>query len=258
VLVLNTFTGEKPELGVSEIAGATGMNRSTVHRLLASLQHHELVQQLPESKKYALGPHILRLAHAAHARVNLRSIATPVMGWLRDKCNETVGLHVPEGEFARVVLDQVESYRPLRRTYTEIGGPPIPIYHGAPGKALLAFYPAEIQEQVLSRPLEPATPHTITDPAELRAELQRIRERGYALSIEERTPEISTVSVPLRNHTGDVVAALSITGPSRRLTENDLVELAPLALEAAARISGQLGYLQDGHGGESERENSHS
>lgn len=241
VAILDTFTADRSEMGVSEISRITGLSRSTAHRLLASLQHHELVQQLP-NKNYALGPHVLRLAQVAFAKVNLQYTARPIMTWLRDLCDETVGLHVPQGDTARITLDQIESGQPLRRTYTDIGQP-IPIHQGAPGKVLLAYRPPEVREGILSKKLEAATPRTITDPEKLRAELSKVLKKDYALSFEERVPEISTISVPVRNHTGTVIAALSVTGPSSRLSKKRLIEFFPLAAEAAQAISVSLGYV---------------
>lgn len=240
VAILDAFTAERSEMGVSEIAGHTGLSRSTVHRLLVSLQHHELVQQLPNSKNYALGPHVLRLAQVAFAKVNLQYTARPIMTWLRDHCDETVGLHVLQGNTARIVLDQVESGQPLRRTYTDIGRP-ISIHQGAPGKVLLAHHPLDVQEEILSGRLDAATPRTITDPNKLRAELRNVLKRDYALSFEERVPQISTISVPIRNHTETVISALSVTGLSRK----HLVGFFPYAAEAAQKISTNLGYVEE-------------
>jgi IclR family transcriptional regulator, acetate operon repressor len=241
VAILDAFTADRPELGVSEIARLTGLSRSTVHRLLVTLRRHELVQQLPGSTAYALGPHLLRLAQAAYSHVNLQKAARAVMSQLRDECDETVGLHGRLGPTTRTVLDQVESSQPLRRTYIEIGMP-IPIYQGAPGKVLLAFSSKELQEEILSGELVPATPRTITDPDKLRAELMRTRRNGFALSLEERVEGISTLAVPIANHTGMVIAALSITGPSSRLTRRRLLELVEPAARAAHTISVNLGY----------------
>jgi len=241
VAILNAFTLERPSLSVSQLARITGLSRSTTHRLLTSLQHHELVAQLG-NRDYTLGPHILRLAQVAWSSVNIPVIARTIMEWLRDQCNETVGVHVPHGDFDRTVIDQAESRQPLRRTYTELGQP-IPIHQGAPGKVLLAFRPAELQERILARPLDQATPQTITDVEELRAELRRVAEQGYAFSLEERVMGIATVAVPIYNHTGEVVAALSVTGPKTRLTQERLLNLVPLTREAADRISSNLGYL---------------
>jgi IclR family transcriptional regulator, acetate operon repressor len=244
VAILDAFTADRPELGVSEIARITGLSRSTVHRLLGTLRRHELVQQIPSTRNYALGPHLLRLAQIAFSNVNLQNVAKMVMVELRDQCEETVGLHVRLGPFTRTVLDQVESKKALRRTYNEIGVA-IPIYQGAPGKVLLGHDDAELQERVLAGPLEAATARTITDPAKLRGELKRARKNGYALSFEERVEGISTVAVPIANHTRSVIAALSVTGPSTRVGRKQLLAFVPLAQEAARRISASLGFAGD-------------
>jgi IclR family acetate operon transcriptional repressor len=244
--ILDAFTPERSALGVSEIARITGLSRSTVHRLLVTLRRHELVQQLPDTKNYTLGPHLLRLAQVAFSNVNLKTIAKEVMEQLRSRCDETVGLHTRLDPTTRTVLDQAESSQALRRTYTEIGLP-IPIYQGAPGKVLLAHSPPELQEEVIAGRLEAATPRTITDPNKLRAELGRTRKNGYALSFEERVVGTSTVAVPIANHTGAVVAALSVSGPSSRLSRKRLLGLVPLASEAAIAISTKLGYVAEDH-----------
>jgi IclR family acetate operon transcriptional repressor len=244
VAVLDAFRERRGEMGVSEMARATGLSRSTAHRLLASLEVHGLVQQLPASGRYALGPHLLRLAHAVDpttAHVSLQTFARPVMERLRDHCDETVGLHVRVSPTARAVVDQVESRQPLRRTYTDLGQP-IPIHEGAPGKLLLALSPEGVRERVLGGALERATERTITAAAELRAELERIRAAGYALSLEERVAGVFGLAVPVRDFTGNAVAALSVSGPSSRLTEERLRALAPEALRAGAELSASLGW----------------
>jgi IclR family acetate operon transcriptional repressor len=242
VMIMDAFTPDRTQLGVSEIARITGLKRSTVHRLLVTLRRHEFVQQVASSTDYALGPRILRLAQVAATSVNLQTAARRIMPRLRDECGETVGLHARLGPTTRTVLDQAESRQTLRRSYTEIGKS-IPIYQGAPGKVLLADTPRELQEEVLSGKLEAATSRTIVDPEKLRAELQRARKNGYALSLGERVPGISTLAVPIFNHTGSVIAALSITGPSRRVTKKRLLEMIPLAQAAAREISSSLGHI---------------
>ncbi|HEX7004734.1 MAG TPA: IclR family transcriptional regulator [Trueperaceae bacterium] len=243
--ILNAFTRERNELGVSEIAQLTGLNTSTAHRLLASLAANGLVQQVSRSRRYALGPHILRLAYIASGHVNVQEAALPLMRRLRDSSDETVGLHLLRADNRRVVVDQVESHKPLRRTYTELGQP-IPLHQGAPGKILLAFLSPEAREAILAAPLEPATAVTPVDPEALRAELELIRERGYAFSFGERVNDIHTVAVPVANHTGEVIAALSITGPTVRMPRERLEKLAELAVAAGQELSRQLGYVAPG------------
>lgn len=240
VAILNSFSPERPELGVSELARMTGLTRSTAHRLLSGLHAHGLVQQVPGSAKYTLGPHLLRLARIAGLRADLPQLARPAMVELRDQVGETVGLHVLSDERHRKVIDQVESHHALRRTYTDLDEP-IPIHHGAPGKVLLAYLDTEIRESVLAGELEVITPKTPHDPDALREELTRIREFGHALSYEERVEGITSLGVPIFDHSGRAAACFSVSGPSTRLTPERLQECIAPAKRAAASVSALLG-----------------
>lgn len=239
VAILRCFTPRRPELSAAELARLTGLSTSTIHRLLTALQHNELVRRV-DHRRYQLGPLVLLLSHAVTARLDLREAARPAMRWLRDVTDETVGLHVLLPNLTRAVIDQVESVQPLRRTYTELGVP-IPLNQGAPAKVLLAYLSEEEREEVLALPLEATTPTTPVDADALRAELEVVRRRGYAISLGERVPGIHTVAVPIRDHTGKAVACICVTGPQLRMPESRLHELATPARDAAWRVSEQLG-----------------
>lgn len=241
VALLSVFTPERPVVGMSQIARLTGLSRSTVHRLLAALAAHGMVQQAPHSTSYTLGPRLLGLADTARQHLTRERQAEPVMTWLRDESGETVGLHVLDETPARRTLSQVESTQPLRRTYTDLGSPR-PAHQGAPGKVLLAFAAEEVRQSVLSRRLTSPDGSRVIRPQELRAELDEIRTQGYAISIEERVLGVVALAVPARDHTGDVTAALSISIPAVRAGRAELVALAPLALHAASTLSARLGY----------------
>jgi IclR family transcriptional regulator, acetate operon repressor len=230
-------------LGVTEIARLTGMTRGTAHRIVANLESHQLLQRVQPGNLYTLGPGLLRLAHSARVRLNLQECAEPIMTRLRDETNETVGLHVVDGTFSRKVIDQVESRHSIRRTYTNTGES-IPIHQGAPGKVLLAHLPTEVQQQILSGPLEAATDNTIVDPELLKKELESVLERGYAISLAERVPEVCTIAVPVFDYRESVVGALSVTGPSSRVDKEQLLEFAPHALQAARDLSNMLGSIE--------------
>jgi DNA-binding IclR family transcriptional regulator len=242
VAVLSVFTPERPVVGLSDIARLTGISRSTVHRLLAALAAHGMVQQAVHSTSYSLGPRLLGLADTARQYLTRERQAEPVMTWLRDQCGETVGLHVLDETPARRTLSQVESTQPLRRTYTDLGTP-LPAHHGAPGKVLLAFAPDDVREAALSRRLTSPDGSRVLSRSELRAELDEIRQRGYAMSIEERVKGVVALAVPARDHTGEVAAALSVSIPAVRAGREELIALAPLALHAASTLSARLGYL---------------
>jgi IclR family transcriptional regulator, acetate operon repressor len=243
VAILKTFTPDDPERGVSDIARASGLTISTTHRLLGALQVHDLVEQDAKHGGYRLGPGLLRLAHGVRSASHLQAFAKPVMTWLRDDLEETVGLHLYRAPAYRYVVDQVESRQALRRTYTEIDTP-LPIHQGAPGKVLLAYLPEAQRERILENPLSAATSSTITDPVELRAALGEIRARGYGISLQERVVGISTLAVPIFDDEGEVSSCLSVSGPAVRLSEERLHEIADLAARAASTISAHLGYLE--------------
>lgn len=244
VAIMSVFSRARPVAGVSEIAELTSLSRSTVHRILVSLANHGLVSQLPRSTDYCLGPRLLGLAETARGRLSLEQHAEPAMTALRDYTGETVALHILDATPARRTVAQVESVHALRRTYTDIGSP-LPPHQGAPGKVLLAFAAEPVQEKVLGGDLRSAVTLSKIDPEELRAELAAIREAGYALSMQERVPGVVGVAVPIRDHTGEVVAALSVSVPALRAGITELEALAPRAVEAARELSSQLGYRPD-------------
>jgi IclR family acetate operon transcriptional repressor len=238
--ILRSFDEQRAELTLSEIARATGLTTSTVHRLLAAMQHNDLVRQSRE-RRYSPGPLVVRLGRGGAAvATTLREAALPTMTALRDAVEETVGLHSLLTTDERVVVDQVESHHPLRRTYTELGIP-IPLPYGAPGKVVTAFLPEDRREAVLHRPLEQVTPATVVDQEALRAELEEVRAAGYALSFAERTPGIHTVAAAVFDHNGLVVGCISVSGPEIRMGADRLHTLGPRVREAAWAISQMLG-----------------
>ncbi|MGH3358653.1 MAG: IclR family transcriptional regulator, partial [Nocardioidaceae bacterium] len=193
--ILRCFAEHRAELTLSEIARATGLTTSTVHRLLAAMQHNLLVRQA-RGRRYAPGPLLVQLVRGGAVTTTLRDAAMPAMTAMRDEVGETVGLHSLTPNDERVVIDQVESHHPLRRTYTELGLP-IPLPYGAPGKVLCAWVPPARCESILHREISPLTPTTVTDPQALRTQLDEVRRLGYALSFAERTPGIRSVAAPL-------------------------------------------------------------
>ena len=247
--ILRSFGEHRAELTLSEIARATGLTTSTVHRLLAAMQHNDLVRQSRE-RRYAPGPLIVRLGRGgASVATTLRDAALPTMTALRDEVEETVGLHSLFPTDERVVVDQVESHHPLRRTYTELGIP-IALPYGAPGKVITAFLPEDRREAVLRRPLQRVTPTTVVEQEALRRELEEVRSTGYALSFAERTPGIHTVAAAVFDHNAMVVGCISVSGPEIRMGAERLQALGPSVREAAWAISRLLGASDRGEGGD--------
>jgi len=239
VAILRCFDAQRPEIGISELARRTGLSTSTVHRLLVSMVDNQLVRQSSD-RRYSLGPLVMQLGRNGGIPTTLRDAALPVARMARDEAGETVGIHelLPSGH--RAVIDQVESRQELRRTYTELGVP-LPIVHGAPGKAMLAFLPAERREWWLAQGIDPATPTTIADPDQLRAQLAEIRERGWAYSDAERTPGIRAVAAPVFDHTGTVVGALGFSVPTVRMERPRVQELGERIKSFSWEVSKMLG-----------------
>ncbi|MCV2491167.1 IclR family transcriptional regulator [Geodermatophilus sp. YIM 151500] len=239
VTILRCFDARRPTLGISDIARATGLSTTTTHRILAAMQANHLVRQTSD-RRYGLGPLLVQLAHSGALPTTLRDAAMPLMTQLRDEVDETVGLHelLPSGE--RVVVDQVESHQEVRRTYTDIGVP-IPLPHGAPGKAILSTLPPAEQDYWLSRPIRSITARTITDPEALRADLAATRERGWADSRSERTSGIRAVAAPIFDHTGKPVGALGLSVPEFRMDDDRARHLGERARQTAWLVSETLG-----------------
>jgi IclR family acetate operon transcriptional repressor len=243
VMILRCFDARRPAQGISDLARQTGLSTSTVHRLLASMSANDLVRQTAD-RRYTLGPLVIQLGRNGGIPTTLRDLALPVARVARDEEDETVGIHelLPNGQ--RAVLDQIESHQELRRTYTELGVP-LPIAHGAPGKAMLAFLPAERREWWLARGIDPATPRTIADPDRLREQLAEIRERGWAYSDAERTPGIRAVAAPIFDHTGAVVGALGFSVPTVRMEEHRVHHLGDRIRAFAWDVSKTMGATDE-------------
>jgi len=247
--ILLLFSLEQQELSITEIARSVGLSKSTVHRLLTALQTKGFVQQNPENQKYSLGMVLLHLGHVVSEQLDIRRLARPLMRQLERETGETVNLNVNRDGY-RVCIEKVESHHDVRH-FVEIGKR-LPIYCGASGKVLMAYMePDEVEEIVRRTGLSPYTSRTIADPAALRQELEAIRRRGYATSTSERVEGASSVSAPVRDSTGKVVASLTISGPSFRFTPEKVLDFIDKVRAAAAELSRILGYRADeGSGGE--------
>ncbi len=239
--ILGCFTPDCPQLGVSEISAQLDLDKATVCRILLTLKARDLVCSDPKTQKYSIGPQILRLALVARGSVNLRNQGYVYCLWLRDQTGETAALSIREG-FWRLCVEQVESRQEIRRG-TELGKP-LPLYCGASGKMLLAHMPDDELEQFLAQTeLVRLTENTIVDPEVLRGQLQQIREQEYTVSMGERVVGSVTIAAPVRDHRGQVVAALSVAMPSMRWQADKLSEYVAALQMASKRFSADLGYL---------------
>ena len=238
--VLTLFaTKPQPTLGVTEIAHELGLSKAAVHRLLTTLVAKDYIRVDRESRRYALGPAVLALGLAYLERIDIRRLALPVMRDLSAATNETSTLSIRSG-WTRVYVDQVTPAREVRMSVQL--GRPFPLHAGSSSKAFLAFLDETERERYLAEtPLERLTDATIVDPRDLRAEIAKIRERGYALSFGERQAGAASVAAPVRDHLGRPIATISICGPIERFRDHT-EKAAKLLLTATAELSAQLGY----------------
>jgi IclR family acetate operon transcriptional repressor len=252
-MILRCFAEHPAELTLSEIARATGLTTSTVHRLLAAMQANHLVRQT-QGRRYAPGQLLVQLVRRGAVSTTLREAARPAMVALRDEVEETVGLHSLTSGDERVVVDQVESHHALRRTYTDLGVP-IPLPYGAPGKVLCAWLPRERREAVLHQELSQLTSTTVVDPAVLRVQLDETLRRGFAVSFSERTPGIRSVAAPVFDHNGSVTGCLSVSGPEMRMPAERMEDLGAPVRRAAYAASEALGATPETIGARNNQDN---
>lgn len=239
IALLKAFSDDQPRLGLAELARSVGLNKTTAYRLLTALESEGLVARHPGSETYQLGPEVIALGGRALRANDLRSICRVELENLARTTGEAASLEALTGDDV-LVLDEVLGARLIGANQSI--GSRWPAHTTSTGKALLACLPAAEREAFVQRPLAQITPHTIANPELLRGELAHIGEQGYATAVEELEPGFAAVGAPVRNHDGRAVAALSLNGPTARLTPERLVELAPLVIAAAERVSAQLGY----------------
>ena len=227
------------ELGVTELAKRLGVHKATASRLAATLADHGLVERDPVTDKYRLGFGLVHLAGAAMAGLDLVSTSRPILEDLAEKTHETVNLGVLSGD-GLVCIDQVAGARSI--VSVSWVGRRTPLHCTSNGKVLLAYLTDSERERLLAEPLERSTPSTVTDPAKLMAQLREIRTRGYGQTREELEEGLNAVAAPVWRADGEVVAALSVSGPAFRMRPVDLPRVGRQTIECADAISRRLGY----------------
>ena len=219
---------------VTDLAVELDVHKSTAFRLLAALEQGGLVEQSGDRGRYRLGFGVVRLAGAATAQLDLSRESRPVCLRLAEAVGETVNIAVPQDGYT-VNISQIRG--PAAISGHNWVGQRTPSHATSSGKVLLAFGALRLPAE-----LERYTPHTIASEAGLA--LDRVRERGWAATVEELEVGLNAVAAPIRGSDGSVVAAVSASGPSYRLTPHRLPEVGELLVEGAREISQRIGYYR--------------
>ena len=228
------------EVGVTQVATALNMNKTTVHRLLNALARFDLIEKNPVSERYRLGLRLHDLGTRAVESRTLRSEARPLLVEMSRRSKEAVSLAVP-GADGIFCLDRVDSPHTIITVRTTVGAK-FPAHCTAIGKASLAYLPEGDVCTVLSGgELIRYTQFTLTRLPELKKNLGLIRQRGYALDSQELERGLSGVAAPVLTREGRLLAAVGIAGPTPRFRGKELAQKIALAKEIAARISNSLG-----------------
>ncbi|SEN76501.1 IclR family transcriptional regulator [Lihuaxuella thermophila] len=238
--ILDLFDEYDTELKITEISARIGLHKSTVHSLLKTLQSHGYIQQNPENGKYRLGLKLLERGNLVLQGMDLRNLARNILVKLSVQTGLTVHLVIFDGKEG-VYIDKVEGTSGIVM-YSRIGRR-VPIHSSAVGKALVAFHePNKIKEILSGYVYTKHTPNTITNETDFLKELERVRAMGYAIDNQENEPGVRCVAVPIRDHSGEVVAAISVSTPISGLKNESEDHIVTLLKQAANEISQQLGY----------------
>ncbi|WP_024874857.1 IclR family transcriptional regulator [Saccharomonospora piscinae] len=228
------------EAGITEIAAELGVHKSTASRLVAALEARHLVEQLGQRGKYAIGFGVVRLAGAAMGRLDLAKLGNQTCRTLAESLGETVNIAVADGGVAINISQAFGSAAVSAQNWT---GRRTPLHATSSGKVLLAYMSESDRGPLLREPLERYTPRTTVVPDTLRAELGRVRHDGYAASFEELEVGMHAVAVPVYGADGQVIAAISASGPSYRLSRDRVAQVVRPLAEAATELSSQLGHF---------------
>ena len=220
--------------GVTDLAQRVGLPKSTVARMLSSLEDQGAVTRGPDGTMYSIGIGLVELAGAIDATAALATAVRPHLVWLSDQLGEAAGFSIPTGYSIQYMV-QVESPNPVQvRDYT---GLTVPMHIGPSGLCVMAQWPAEEVDRYLSRPLEAYTVNTVVDPGEIRERLELVRVSGHCWVREEFAEGINSVAAPVLADGKRALGAIHVHGPAYRFPDGRADTIATLVMDAAARFS---------------------
>jgi DNA-binding IclR family transcriptional regulator len=241
--VLEVVAAANGPVGITDLSRQLGLAKGSIARLVATLAKLNYLIRDPETKKYQLGLKLWELGSKSITRLDIRSVARPVMEELHGDTGETVHLTVLSSEGRMVFLDKLDSTKGIRPN-VQLGAH-LPVHCVANGKAILAYLPEHEVESLLSKKLQRFTSTTITQRSKLLSALEEIRRSGYSVNIGEYRNDVSGVAAAIRDHTSLAVAALGISLPTTRMTRAITDELGQAVAKSARKISTALGNQED-------------
>jgi len=238
--VLELFSLEKTEWGVTEISKALNIYKSNVHNILSTLSERGFVKKDPKTDKYNLGIKLFELGSVVIKNMDLRKIAHPYIEKLSKEFNETVHLGVLNGGEI-ISIEQEESNKNLCSRI--IIGKRAPLHCTAVGKVIIAFLPKDEVSLILKeKGLEKFTKNTIITKEDLEKEFKKIRKQGYSVDNAEHEEGTCCVASSIRDYSGGVIAGMSISGPAFRINESNIPDIAKKVKECCNCISREMGY----------------
>ncbi len=232
------FSIQEPELGITELSERSGLLKSSISNMVSTFCGYGFLEKNERSGKYRLGSKILELSHVMYQSHDLRTLVHPYLERISAETGENVYLGILSGDEV-LYIDSV--FPPGSYSARSIIGVKAPLYCTGIGKALLAFMPDSVTQHIIDKGLFRFTPNTLCDPVRLRADLNTIKDRGYAIDDMEHEYGIRCVAVPIRNIGNAVVASMSISGPSLRFTEETIARNASLLLEVQQELRPLIG-----------------
>lgn len=241
--ILECFDDEHSERGISEISQAVGLHKATAHRIVTTLSNFGYLERASDGQKYRLGIQLATLGSRVVNRMDLRSEALPYMQELVKQWDEVCDLSIFD-QGSVFYIEVLQDNHALKISASV--GQSLPAHCTASGKMFLAHLPTRELEKYLSQSLASHTENTISSPEVLRKQLEEIRKQGYAIDQEEYEEGISSVAAPITNRKGQVIAVISMPGPTNRMMPDRLCEIAKPLVSAAQNISKKLGWHSEG------------
>lgn len=239
--IITLVSQSKEGRGVTELASHLELNKSSIYKLLSTLVSHGFIEQDTVTKKYRLGYKYLELSSILLESIDLRTQAKPFLEELEALTNEVIHLVVyDQGEV--IYIEKLEGSETLR-THSKVGRR-APVHCTSAGKVILAYLPVQEVLTILEKNgLPKHTENTITDRETFLLELHKIKNQGYGVEIQENETGITCIAGPIFDNRGNITAAVSVSGPSTRMTESRLEGLSPAIMEIGKKISHRLGYI---------------